>query len=150
MIELRDGLSAVVPGMSVTIEEWYNITEEIVKAGMDEDLPLWYQVKYHVVGRAGEPMALSDFTPTDQWEGFLPEAGLSEHNHLVTVILSVRDALGAGASLELHQPGWCTHGTLCPSNLCFKQLYLRFFQLRLLSSCQNAAIWTLCLYFLLW
>ena len=34
MIELRDGLTAVVPGINVTIEEWYNITEEIVRDEM--------------------------------------------------------------------------------------------------------------------
>ena len=65
---------------------------------VDEDRPLWYQVKYQVVGKAGEAAALSEFSPSATWSGYVPEAGLPQHNYLVTIQLLVRDALGAVSS----------------------------------------------------
>eukprot|EP00976_Prorocentrum_cordatum_P042735 866608-Prorocentrum_minimum.AAC.1 len=69
---------------------------------VDEEKPLWYQVKFHAAfGSADDSLALSDFSPNAVWTGVLPEAGLPENEHRVTLHVLVRDALGAVVSASV-------------------------------------------------
>jgi hypothetical protein len=93
----KDGTMRVTPTAATMMVTSVTISGH---GWVDTDMPLWYQVKYRVVGKSGKPAALSAFTPSSSWTGFIPEAGLAEWSNLVTVYLLVRDALGAGELLH--------------------------------------------------
>ncbi|KAK3277429.1 hypothetical protein CYMTET_14563 [Cymbomonas tetramitiformis] len=73
---------------SFTVEalEWY-----------DEDFPLWYEIKYQVVGaEKSMPRALGAMQGfAGPYAYLLPEGGLEKMDHLVNISLLVRDSLGA-------------------------------------------------------
>jgi hypothetical protein len=93
----KDGTLQVTPTAATVM-----VTSVTISAHgwVDTDKPLWYQVKYRVVGKSEDAATLSEFTPSSSWTGFIPEAGLAEWGNLVTVYLLVRDALGAGGLLH--------------------------------------------------
>ncbi|KAK3238908.1 hypothetical protein CYMTET_51123 [Cymbomonas tetramitiformis] len=61
-----------------------------------EDRPLWYQLRYMVVGGSmSTPVMLTQWQPSPLFSTPLPTAGLEGNAHAVTVYLYVRDALEA-------------------------------------------------------
>eukprot|EP00854_Cymbomonas_tetramitiformis_P008311 gene8311-9873_t len=76
-------------------------------AWTDEDLPLQYQMSYHVVGAATSAYTplMNDFTTLAspyQVKTRMPEAGLEEHDHVVTVRASVMDSYNALSYAEMN------------------------------------------------
>jgi expansin (peptidoglycan-binding protein) len=65
----------------------------------DVDAPLWFQLKYRVVGgNSSAWTALSSPAPVKNINTVLPVAGLAAFNHRVSLQLSVADRLGAVAT----------------------------------------------------
>ncbi|KAK3283135.1 hypothetical protein CYMTET_9156 [Cymbomonas tetramitiformis] len=61
-----------------------------------EDKPLWYQVRYQVVGVDGAPrQMLSAWQPSPEFALNITAAGVEAHGHRVTIFLYVKDALEA-------------------------------------------------------
>ncbi|KAK3262938.1 hypothetical protein CYMTET_28234, partial [Cymbomonas tetramitiformis] len=93
----HSGSMAVVPLEGVMSETSFDVT------GMDweddpEDKPLWYQLRYVVVGGggAGEQM-LTQWQPSPEFNTTMTVSGLEDHAYLVDVLLYVKDALEATA-----------------------------------------------------
>ncbi|KAK3274023.1 hypothetical protein CYMTET_17771 [Cymbomonas tetramitiformis] len=62
-----------------------------------EDKPLWYQLRYEVVGGAGGLTMLSQWQPSPTFTTTMTTAGEEALGHLVTVWLYVKDTLDATA-----------------------------------------------------
>ncbi|KAK3285195.1 hypothetical protein CYMTET_7187 [Cymbomonas tetramitiformis] len=60
-----------------------------------EDKPLWYQLRYEVVGGAGELTMLSQWQPSPRFTTTMTTAGEEALGHLVTLWLYVKDTLDA-------------------------------------------------------
>ncbi|KAK3277085.1 hypothetical protein CYMTET_14885 [Cymbomonas tetramitiformis] len=65
-----------------------------------DDMPLWYQLRYQVVGASdgGAPEMLTQWQPSGMFQHLVAGSGAEEHLHQVTVYLFVQDSLGAQAS----------------------------------------------------
>ncbi|KAK3275984.1 hypothetical protein CYMTET_15918, partial [Cymbomonas tetramitiformis] len=65
-----------------------------------EDLLLWFQLRYAVVGASGgsAPVMLTQWQPSGTFQQLLASSGIEEHLNLVTVHLFVKDSLGAATS----------------------------------------------------
>ncbi|KAK3281243.1 hypothetical protein CYMTET_10953, partial [Cymbomonas tetramitiformis] len=61
-----------------------------------EDKPLWYQLRYEVVGVGGSTM-MTQWQPSANFSQNLTAAGKAAHGHLVTMHLHVKDTLDAEA-----------------------------------------------------
>ncbi|KAK3262760.1 hypothetical protein CYMTET_28398 [Cymbomonas tetramitiformis] len=59
-----------------------------------EDMPLWYQLRYEVVGTVGTTM-MTQWQPSAGFRQSVSVAGEEAHRRLVTMHLYVKDALGA-------------------------------------------------------
>ncbi|KAK3246925.1 hypothetical protein CYMTET_43554, partial [Cymbomonas tetramitiformis] len=85
------------PTVGVAAETLFSIEAE----GWEDDpqdLPLWYQLWYEVVGDvAARRLTLSLPQPLPRFSLQIPAAGLAAHGRMVTVRLGVKDALGATA-----------------------------------------------------
>ncbi|KAK3241648.1 hypothetical protein CYMTET_48606 [Cymbomonas tetramitiformis] len=67
-----------------------------------EDKPLWYQLRYAVVGTSAASTILSQWQPSPSFASNMTSAGLEELGRLVTVQLYVKDVLEAAASVALN------------------------------------------------
>ncbi|KAK3287319.1 hypothetical protein CYMTET_5166 [Cymbomonas tetramitiformis] len=65
-----------------------------------DDLPLWYQLRYQVVGASGDnaPAMLTQWQPSGTFQQLITASGIEEFQHRVTIYLFVKDYLGATTS----------------------------------------------------
>ncbi|KAK3288822.1 hypothetical protein CYMTET_3720 [Cymbomonas tetramitiformis] len=65
-----------------------------------DDLPLWYQLRYQVVGASGDdtPAMLTQWQPSGTFQHLVAASGIEERQHRVTIYLFVKDSLGATTS----------------------------------------------------
>ncbi|KAK3264072.1 hypothetical protein CYMTET_27160 [Cymbomonas tetramitiformis] len=89
------GALTVTPAEGIVLETLFQAS---ATDWQDEDAPLWYQLKYEVVGAGGGLEMLTEYQPQPTAETMLAEEGLSAHDGAVLVYVLVRDALGAVAT----------------------------------------------------
>ncbi|KAK3261628.1 hypothetical protein CYMTET_29471 [Cymbomonas tetramitiformis] len=89
------GALTVTPAEGIVLETLFQAS---ATDWQDEDAPLWYQLKYEVVGAGGGLEMLTEYQPQPTAETMLAEEGLSAHDSAVQVFVLVRDALGAVAT----------------------------------------------------
>eukprot|EP00854_Cymbomonas_tetramitiformis_P029044 gene29044-36104_t len=92
--------NAVGPALQVVAELRGFTDPECVVARdwTDDEPPLWYQLKYEVVGHPEKAGMLNDFQPQSHASTIMAEQGDTEQGYAVHLTLQVRDALGAVAS----------------------------------------------------
>ncbi|KAK3254764.1 hypothetical protein CYMTET_36035, partial [Cymbomonas tetramitiformis] len=89
------GSVSVEPSAGTVLDTVFQV---VARDWTDDEPPLWYQLKYEVVGHPEKAGMLNDFQPQSHASTIMAEQGDTEQGYAVHLTLQVRDALGAVAS----------------------------------------------------